>query len=609
MNLREFRESVNLFIYDSKQKVLAVLSALNVVVSLTSIFVLLVYYGFPLSQQQKETMFLWMQISFGFYILRFITKVIFEFDVPTYLRKNWFEGIIIVWLLIEGIAYNIFDSLLFEPIFRSLGFTEFTDFSIIFVQLYVFAILINSILRKKNFKPWTKVHPGWLFTISITMMSLIGAGLLMLPEMSRIQGGMGFSDALFTSMSSVSVTGLTTVDISEMLTFKGQIVVLCLIKLGGLNTIAFGALMLVVAKFGVGIKYHEVIEDFVNKDSILKANTMLAKIVVWATTIEILGVILLFIGYGNQGIFADAGDRFYYAVFHSVSGFNNAGLSIFHGGCMHPDVIQNTFTHTVILVLLFLGGFGMIYLFDLVGISRLRERMIKPWKTIEFGTKVSLYFTLGLLLFGAIVFFIFEYNNTLSHQSMLSDVLTSFFQSMTTRNAGFNVVDTASLSMPVIIVFLFLMFVGASSGSAGGGIRTSTFAIMCASLISTIRGKKNTELFRRTISNDTVLKAYAVFLFFVVGNIIGPFVLAITEADLLASGKFDFMDLVFEHVSAASTVGLSTGITPELSTAGKFVLIVAMFIGRVGTLTLAYLVGKRVLSTNYKYPQGHTMVG
>ena len=132
---------------------------------------------------------------------------------------------------------------------------------------------------------------------------------------------------------------------------------------------------------------------------------------------------------------------------------------------------------------------------------------------------------------------------------------------------------------------------------------------MWASLISTIKGKPHTELFKRTISNDLVLKAYAIFLFFVIGNVIGPFALAITEADLLASGKFDFMDLVFEHVSAASTVGLSTGITSELSTSGKTVLVIAMFIGRVGTLTLAYLVGKKVISKNYKYPSAHTMVG
>jgi Trk-type K+ transport system membrane component len=153
------------------------------------------------------------------------------------------------------------------------------------------------------------------------------------------------------------------------------------------------------------------------------------------------------------------------------------------------------------------------------------------------------------------------------------------------------------------------MFIGASSGSAGGGIRTSTFAIMWASVVSTIRGKAHTELYKRTISNDVVLKAYAIFMFFIVGNIIGPFALAITEADLLASGKYDFMDLVFEHVSAASTVGLSTGVTADLSAGGKIILIIAMFIGRVGTLTLAYLVGKKVISKNYKYPNGHTMVG
>ena len=276
---------------------------------------------------------------------------------------------------------------------------------------------------------------------------------------------------------------------------------------------------------------------------------------------------------------------------------------------MHPDIIHNQFVHTVIMVLFFFGGFGMIYVFDLLEVKRLRERIKTPWKTIEFGTKISLYFTLGLLLFGAVIFIIFEWNNTLKDQSAFSSVIIALFESMTTRNAGFNVVDTASLTMPVMIIFLFLMFIGASSGSAGGGIRTSTFAIMWASLISTIKGKPHTELFKRTISNDLVLKAYAIFLFFIIGNVIGPFALAITEADLLASGRFDFMDLVFEHVSAASTVGLSTGITPELSGAGKTILVIAMFIGRVGTLTLAYLVGKKVISKNYKYPSGHTMVG
>ena len=235
--------------------------------------------------------------------------------------------------------------------------------------------------------------------------------------------------------------------------------------------------------------------------------------------------------------------------------------------------------------------------------------MATPWKTIDFGTKISLYFTLGLLLFGAIVFFTLEQNHTLRDTGFTGDLVYSFYQSMTTRNAGFNVVETSAISLPVLIIFLFLMFVGASSGSAGGGIRTSTFAVMCASVVATIQGKKRTELFKRSIPKDTVMKAYSIFIFFAIGNLLGIFALAITEAELLASGRFDFMDIIFEHVSAASTVGLSTGLTTEVSTAGKYVLIIAMFIGRAGTLTIAYLIGKKLISTNYKYPYANTMVG
>ncbi len=203
----------------------------------------------------------------------------------------------------------------------------------------------------------------------------------------------------------------------------------------------------------------------------------------------------------------------------------------------------------------------------------------------------------------------FEQEHTLKNTDLTGDLIYSFYESMTTRNAGFNVVDTSAISLPVLIIFLFLMFIGASSGSAGGGIRTSTFAVMCASVVATIQGKKRTALFKRSITNETVMKAYAIFIFFAIGNVIGIFALAITEADLIASGQFNFMDLVFEHVSAASTVGLSTGITPEVSVAGKYVLIMAMFIGRAGTLTIAYLLGTKLISTNYKYPYANTMVG
>lgn len=609
MIIRDLREKINLYIYDSKPLVLRILSVLYVLVSLTAIATMVLFYGLDLNEDQKYWCFKIIESSFGFYIFRYLIRIFFDFNPPEFVRKNWFESIVIGLLLVEGIAYNFFGTMIIEPLFQKMGFKDFGNFSLIFVQMFVFVIIINDLFKKKKFKPWLKIHPALLFTISITTMSLIGGLLLMLPEMTNTKGGMSFVDSMFLSVSSVCVTGLSTVDLAEVVSFKGQVVVLILMKLGGLNIISFGALMLVVAKFGVGIKYHETIEDFVSRDSILKANSMLAKIVLWATGIEIIGTILLFIGFGDKGIFADTGSRFFHSVFHAVAGFNNAGLSTFSGGMMHPDVVDNNFTHMVILIMFFLGGFGMLYLFDVFEFKRLRERMKTPWKTIEFGTKISLYFTIGLLVAGAILFMIFEWNNTLKGKDFLSTVVTSFFQSMTPRTAGFNVVDTASLTPPILILFLFLMFIGTSSGSAGGGIKTSTFAIMWASVVSNIRGKRHTELFHRTLPNETVIRAYVIFLTYVVGNVIGPFILSFTEADLLASGKYDFMDLVFEHVSAAATTGLSTGLTAELSTAGKYVIIAAMFIGRVGTLTLIYMFGMRTISKNYKYPEVHTMVG
>ncbi len=609
MTVREIREKINLVIYDSKVTVLRILSLFYVLVSLSSVVILIYYFGFPLTLAQKAICFQILQYTLGFYIFRFLAKIFYTFDPKQFLKDNWFEAIIMILLILEGVSYNIFGVLILSPVAKLIGIQDFTEFSLIFIQIYVFLVVIQNLLKQSKFRPWLNIHPGWLFTISISLMVIVGTFLLMLPEMTLTEGSLSFTDSLFTSMSSVSVTGLSTIDITETLSRKGQVVVMLLMQFGGLNTIAFGALILVIAKFGVGIKYHEVIEDFVNRDSILKTDSMLSKIVIWVLFIEVFGAILMYMSFGNEGIFADHGDKVFYTLFHTVSAFNNGGLSIFEGGMMHPEVINNHGLHVIFMMLIFCGGFGMIYLFEIFEYRKIKERIVHPWRTIDFGTKISLYFTIGLLVAGALIFYMFEYNNTLSHNSAFGDVVTSFFQSLTTRNAGFNLVDTASLSTPVIIFFLFLMFIGASSGSAGGGIRTSTFAILCAAIISVIKGKKHTELFQRTISNDLVLKSFAIFLFFVAGNVIGPFLLAFTEADLLASGKFTFKDIIFEHVSAASTVGLSTGITSELSSAGKYILIAAMFIGRVGTLTLAYLVSKRVLSTNYKYPEAHTMIG
>ena len=218
--------------------------------------------------------------------------------------------------------------------------------------------------------------------------------------------------------------------------------------------------------------------------------------------------------------------------------------------------------------------------------------MKQPWKTISFPTKIALYFSLGLVVFGALSFAVLEWNGTMNGMSWFGKFTTSVFQSVT-RTSGFNTVDIGSVGMPMLFLLMVLMFIGASSSSTGGGIKTSTFAIVLADVWRTVRGADHTQIFKRTINSVLQSRAYSVLLFFIVGNVIGIFVLTITESDLMKTENISFFDLAFEHVSAMGTVGLSTGVTPLLSGWGKVVLSVAMFVGRVGTLTVAFAVGGR----------------
>ena len=609
MWLGDFRERVNLSLYNSKNAVLGLFRWSHIVVALSMIGVLIYYYGFPQTPESKDFLIRLIEFSFLFYIIRYFVKIVYDYNPLQYMRKNWVETIIVFLLIIEGVTYNVFGVIIASRFFESIGVKGFSDFSNLTIQLFFVAYVFMEMFKKRDFRQYVKIHPGLLFTISIFGIIIVGTGLLMLPEMTQPEYTLSFIDSLFVATSSTSVTGLTTLDVSSVLTTKGQIVVLVLIQIGALNTIAFAALYLLIAKFGIGLKQHDVIEDFVNDSSFLDTEKMFYRIVKWTLFIEVVGFILIFLLIEPKGMFEDTTDRLYHSLFHSISSFCNAGLSTIPNGLMNALVVDNYLLHLVTFGMFFLGGFGMVYLFDIFGVRSLRNRMKYPWKTLRFDTKITLYTTLFLLVIGSIIFYLFEYDKSLDDKSGFGALITTLFNSMTTRSAGFSTVDIPGLSLPVLVFFLFLMFVGASSGSSGGGIRVSTFAIMMSSVISTIKRKPHVELFKRTIDNELVLKAYSIFVFFIVGNLIGIFALLVTEIEAIEAEQFQLLDIIFEHVSAMSTVGLSTGITAELSEGGKIVVIIAMFIGRVGTLTVAYLFGKQVMSRRYKYPKGHTMIG
>ncbi|HTO38316.1 MAG TPA: potassium transporter TrkG [Brumimicrobium sp.] len=604
-----FREKVNLSIYNSKDVVSSIFRVSHIIVALSMIGVLIYYYGFPQTTESKQFLTQLIEFSFIFYIIRFIVKVIYNFNLIKFFREEWLEAIVVLILIVELTFYHFSSSTTLFNYFLSFGFQDLTDFSNIVIQVFFFTYVVIDLLKKRDFKQYFKVYPGLLFMLSILIIVVVGTGLLMLPEMTKSDYSISFIDAVFISTSSASVTGLTTVDISEILTFKGQMVLMFLIQLGGLNTIAFGALYLLLAKFGIGLKQHDVLEDFVNESSFLETEKMFSKIIKWTLAIEFIGFLLIFILIEPVGQLKTVSSRIFYSAFHAVSSFCNAGMSTIKDGLMNDIVATNYALHGVLLCLFFIGGFGMVYLFDIFGIKHLRNRMKNPWKTLRFDTRITLYTTLFLLALGALVFFIFEHDRSLEGMSSMGKAVTTFFSAMTPRSAGLSTVDFSRLSMPVLVFILFLMFVGASSGSSGGGIRVSTFAVLLSSVVSAIKRKPHVEILKRTIDTEVVLKAYSVLIFFLVGNLLGIFALLITEQSAIEAGRFGLMDIMFEHVSAASTVGLSTGVTQYLSTGGKVVLIIAMFVGRVGTLTIAYLFGRQAIYAKYKYPKGHIMIG
>lgn len=257
----------------------------------------------------------------------------------------------------------------------------------------------------------------------------------------------------------------------------------------------------------------------------------------------------------------------------------------------------------VIAALIFFGGIGFIAMQDIFGLKNIQMRFQLRWKKLMIGTKVALYTSFILIISGAVLFYILERNGAIHGHGPFGAVVISIFQSVTTRTAGFNSVDFSRLGQPILIFMMFLMFIGASPGSTGGGIKTTTFAIIVKSAINTIRGKKNVELLKHSISNDLIDKAYSVALFSMTLIFVSAFLLSTTESN------FGFLNLLFEEVSAFGTVGLSTGITSGLSDAGKVIIITSMYVGRIGTVTLALALTKKAFYTNYRYSKANIIVG
>jgi potassium uptake TrkH family protein len=464
-----------------------------------------------------------------------------------------------------------------------------------FIELSKFSITVNEL----------KLSPSLVFILSFVFLIFVGAGLLSLPEATTRD--ISFIDALFTSTSAVCVTGLIVLDTAKDFTFFGQVVIMILFQIGGLGIMVFTSFFGFFFKGSYSIENRLFIRDYINENNVNEIYTTLFKIISFTILVEGICAFMIY-HFTDSAQFSGRGDQLFFSLFHAISAFCNAGFSTLSNGLYQEGFRESYNMHLAIALAIVLGGIGFPVVLNYY--SYLKHVVVGNVKSIlgiekyrhtprvsSVNTRLVVYTTGILLALGMVVYAISEQDATLKGLSTYGKFVTTIFGAVTPRTAGFNTVDMRELAVPTILVYLFLMWIGASPGSTGGGLKTSTFAVAMLNTFSIASGKTRVEVFRRQISNDTLKKAFAVISLSVLVMGFGVFFLMIFDP------KLPLIDVAFEVFSAFSTVGLSLGITSQLSTGSKLVLMAIMLIGRVGTLTILIAIVRRIGEQRYKYPE------
>lgn len=519
-------------------------------------------------------------------------------------RRAIFELTIAVFLVIMAlIRWQIFGGDLSED---ALNISKrYFILNVLVIVLFIMELGKLSLMVNK-----LKLNPSLVFILSFIVLIFIGAALLSLPRSTTVP--ITFIDALFTSTSAVCVTGLIVVDTSSVFTVFGQTILISLIQIGGLGMMTFTSFFGFFFKGSLSIENSLYLKDYINENNIGAIGSTLVKIIIFTLGVELIGTILVY-NLTSPEFFTNNTARFFFALFHSISAFCNAGFSTLYNGLYETGFRELYNMHLVIAFSIILGGIGFpVFInyynyFHRVALGGVREiKGLEEYKhtprVSNINTKLVMYTTGILLVVGTLIYWFFEQESSLKGLSTYGKIVTSFFGSVTPRTAGFNTVDMTTLAVPTILFYLILMWIGASPGSTGGGIKTTTFAVAILNTWSVATGKKRVEVFGREITGETLRKSFAVIAlsFLVVG--LAVFLISIFNPEL------ELIDVAFEVFSAFATVGLSLGITAKLSTASKIVIMLVMFLGRVGTLTILIAISRKIGEQRYRYPEESVIV-
>ncbi|MGP5177502.1 TrkH family potassium uptake protein [Psychrobacter aquimaris] len=570
------------------------LNNVTIVISIIGVAVALLDSGFTLP--------MWLQHVFHIFYL----AIIFLGFVVTsgryiYSKKPLTLNKVAVFDLLTSIAIVILLVAHFTDLIR-FGMSVAVD-GFVAIKIAVFVTFIREISDHDFNLNRTFLNPAQFFILSFLAVVLIGALLLMMPNATTQP--LSFVDALFTATSAVCVTGLIVVDTATYFTTFGQVIIMGLIQIGGLGILTFVTYFSYFFKGGVSYETQASISEMSYMRGMGNVVSTLKSILYVTFAVEAVAAALIYISIYDLPDM-DWSEQLFFSVFHAISAFCNAGFSTFSAG-MYDDSLRFNYPLQLIIATTFIfGGMGFVIVVNVLRYLRdLAERLIyrhdqryiyRPW-LLNINSRITLITTGALLLVGLVGVMIFEYNNVLAdHTSFFGKLVTGLFTAATPRTAGFNVIDMGELTFPTVMLTIFLMWIGASPNSTGGGIKTSTFAIALLNTLSLARGQTNVEVFKRQIADISIRRAFSIMWLSLLVIAMGVTLISYDQPEL------DLIKVVFECFSAYSTVGLSLNLTADLSDFSKIVVSVIMFVGRVSMLTIFIALLKNRRQRNYRYP-------
>ncbi len=583
---------------DKWRKLRYTLDGMLSIIGIVSLAAILALVGFNVSESFFNIVAVIFRISIYLYLAQELARFYLVHNVRAYIKDRMPELILSVILILNfflssSITHNLNEHSLAK------GYNQVSFGYLIALQLIVVGSIAMKALRYNHYLSKIKLHPSAIFALSFALIITVGTLLLLMPKSVYPGVNLSFIDSLFTSTSAVCVTGLSAVDTPSTFSFLGKLIILGLIQIGGLGVMTITTFFAILLQGQMSIGFRIMMSEFLSNDGIDGIKKILKRIAILTFSIEAAGAFLIYISLGG-GFFKIDSRLFFTSVFHSISAFCNAGFSLYSDNLMTHTYSTSFIFPTTVMCLIVLGGLGFHVLTNILNLRSRKIAKKSMYHQLTPNTKLVLSTTLILIIIGAVVFSLVE---PFWGTTFFNRVYSALFLSVTSRTAGFNTFPTEGLGNATVLFTIVLMWIGASPGSTGGGIKTTTFAIAFLSFVNLLKGKEKVEVFQRHVLNSDVRKAFMIIFASLIVLTFGCTLLMLFEPDKSP------MDLIFEATSALGTVGLSRNLTFHIGTGGKAVLTAMMFIGRIGSLAFFLSFFSHKEETRYNLPQAKILIG